>query len=280
MNATMSAPLDVRLMNVTASLLFWSVAALGIVVVFWWVLRHPQFAFSAVRVEGDVIHSNAVTIRANAVHRLSGNFFTLDLSAARSAFETVPWVRRAVVRREFPDHLVVNLQEHEPVAYWGAEEGSQMVNRQGEIFEANQGDLEGDDLPRLNGPAGSSASIWRMYGLLNPLFETIDASVESLNLSERGSWQATLDSGAAIELGRGTEAEIVDRVSRFVRTAGQSAARFGRAPDAIESADLRHPNGYALRIRGVTTVTGETAKPKATTRPAAKTGTTVRTVNR
>ena len=35
----------------------------------------------------------------DALPRLSGNFFSVDLQAGRKAFESVPWVRRAVVRR-------------------------------------------------------------------------------------------------------------------------------------------------------------------------------------
>jgi cell division protein FtsQ len=37
-------------------------------------------------------------------------------------------------------------------------------------------------------------------------------------------------------------------------------ARYGRQPNAIESADLRHENGYAIRLRGVTTTQTEVAK--------------------
>jgi cell division protein FtsQ len=32
------------------------------------------------------------------------------------------------------------------------------------------------------------------------------------------------------------------------------ASQYGRRADALEAADLRHVGGYALRLRGVTTV--------------------------
>ncbi len=271
MSAILAAPLDVKAMNAAASLLFWAVAGLGLAMALGWLLRLPVFSIASIRVEGEVAHNNAVTLRANVVHRLTGNFFTLDLASARHAFEAVPWVRRARLHREFPDRLVVQLQEHQPVAFWGKEEDARMVNRQGEVFEANPDDLESNDLPRLSGPRGHSDAVLGMYRSLVPLFGTIDASIETLDLSDRGSWQVQLDSGAEIELGRGDNAEILERVSRFVRTAGQSAARYGRSTEAIESADLRHPNGYALRMRGVSTVTADAVKPPKTTVPARKT---------
>ena len=49
-------------------------------------------------------------------------------------------VRQAMVRREFPNSLSVDLYEHEPVAYWGHESESRLVNRQGEVFSANFGE--------------------------------------------------------------------------------------------------------------------------------------------
>ena len=70
-------------------------------------------------------------------------------------------------------------------------------------------------------------------------------------LSGRGSWRAGLDSGAVVELGRGTEAEVLARCERFARTLEGAIARF-RQP--LEYADLRHTDGYAVRLRGVSTV--------------------------
>jgi cell division protein FtsQ len=44
------------------------------------------------------------------------------------------------------------------------------------------------------------------------------------------------------------------RIRRFIATVKPVAAHFGRD---LESADLRYPNGYAIKLRGVTT--GESA---------------------
>lgn len=62
---------------------------------------------------------------------LTGNFFTVDLPAARKAFEQVPWVRKAQIRRQYPRTLQVVLQEHHAVAHWGKRPGEAMVNTEG-----------------------------------------------------------------------------------------------------------------------------------------------------
>ena len=92
-----------------------------------------------------------------------------------------------------------------------------------------------------------------MYGLLQPVFEPLGMDVEELALTGRGGWRATLDTEAVVELGGGTPQEVVARAKRFARTLTQVAAQYKRRVDALESADLRHAGGYALRLKGVTT---------------------------
>ena len=248
--APRAVPNDVRLMNAVASAVY-AVAAVAVVAALLaWAMRAPVFTLRGIRVEGDTGRSSVATIRANALPMLSGNFFTLDLRAARVAFESVPWVRRAVVRRVWPNRLSVTLEEHRAAALWSDEGNDKLVNAQGEVFEANVGDVEDDGLPRFEGPVGSAAQMLAMHARLVPLFAQIEAGLEGLTLTRRGSWRAVLDTGAVVEIGRGTDEELAERTGRFVRTLGQVSARFERP---LESADLRHADGYAVRLKGVRT---------------------------
>ncbi|MFX7891069.1 hypothetical protein ABTK46_19860, partial [Acinetobacter baumannii] len=53
-----------------------------------------------------------------------------------------------------------------------------------------------------------------------------------------------------IELGRGSAPEVAERFGQFARSISQVTAQY-RSP--LLSADLRHADGYAVRLRGVTT---------------------------
>jgi cell division protein FtsQ len=252
MSAAAPLPADVRLMNLAAAALFAVAAAVLLAAGAWWVLRNPVFRLAGITVEGDVSHNNVATLRANVTPRLAGNFFTVNLVAAREAFESVPWVRRAIVRREFPNRLRVQLQEHQAVALWGGDGETRLVNGFGEIFEANVGD-EADDLPRLAGPDAQSGDVLAMYRALAPLFAPLELGVQRLTLTGRGTWEAELDNDAVVELGRGTAQDVTARAQRFVQTLNQVTSRYARTPEALVSADLRHADGYALRLRGVGT---------------------------
>ena len=254
MTTAVPLPVDVRLMNATAAALYVACGALLVAALGWWVLRHPLFAIGGISVHGEVTHNSAATLRANVTPQLSGNFFTVDLRRTQRAFESVPWVRQATVRREFPNRLRVALQEHQAVALWGDEAASRLLNSQGEVFEANAGDVENEGLPRLAGPDEQAPQVLAMYRAIAPLFDPLDLAVDQLQLSGRGNWRVELDTGAVIELGRGEVAEITPRVQRFVQTLTQVTSRYSRRPESLVSADLRYGDGYAMRLRGVGTV--------------------------
>ena len=261
MAQTTPLPFDVKLMNVAATLLFALCGVMLLVAGAWWVLRQPFFPLAGIKVDGELTHTNAVTLRANVTPQLAGNFFTVDLAKARSAFESVPWVRKAVVRREFPNKLRATLTEQVPVAFWGADDESPLINGFGEVFEANVAEVD-QPLPRLSGPLDQAGQVLGMFQVLAPLFTPYDLAIDELQLSARGSWEAKLDTGAVIELGRGQAEEVAARAQRFLASVRQVAGQYGRTLESLEGADLRHKDAYALRLRGVTTVVANSSDPK------------------
>lgn len=262
---TTAAPLppDIRVMNGVAGLLLLCVVLGAMATGLQWLARQPFFGIRSITVEGDVTRNSSASLRANALPRLHGSFLTMNLQQARQAFESVPWVRHARVQRLWPFHLVVRLEEHQPAALWETKLDSadadseavvdtRLVNTFGEVFEANLGDVEDEPLPTFAGPQNTSTAMLSMWRRLNPLtLQKLDESVTRLDLSGRGSWRVTLEKGAVIELGRGSESEVVDRFARFVSHLPQITARY---QTSLLSADLRHEQGYAVRLAGVTTI--------------------------
>ena len=254
-------PLDVRLMTSAAHALAAVLAVLCLGGVGTWLVRHPVWTVQGISVDGDVHHQSAVTLRTQLASQLRAalapGFLTLDLQRVRQLFESAPWVRQAVVQREFPNRLRVTLQEHEVVAWWGGSGSGRLLSRLGEVFEATPDDGEG--LPELIGPDEQAALVWDAYQRLQPVFAQTAMVIQRLELDQRGSWHVVLDSGAHVELGRGGADELSARVQRLSATLAQVIQRY---PGTLETVDLRYPNGYALRMRGVTTIeTDGQAKP-------------------
>jgi cell division protein FtsQ len=170
---------------------------------------------------------------------VQGNFLGADLGAVRRALETLPWVRRVEVRRVWPDRLEVALEEHVALARWG---DSALVNTLGERFAA-ESDAR---LPVLAGPAGTEALVAGRYRRFAELVAPLGEAPERVILTARHAWQLRLSGGLALELGRDSAAEPVERrLARFVAAYPQTLARIARRHEYV---DLRYPNGFALRV--------------------------------
>jgi len=218
-------PMDVRLMQWTSIGLLVLALVLCFASSITWLLRHPVFSIQSITVRGNVTHSNPVMLRANVVPQLTGNFFTLNLIQARHAFEQIPWIRAALVRREFPNRLSVTLYEFQPVAQWGGEGDGKFLSLEGDIFEVNADEVDSETLPTLKGPEAQAKIVLEMFRFLKPQIEKMDMGLDKLELSQRGSWSAQLESGATLELGHGTQQEIGDRLQLFFKTLTQVASR-------------------------------------------------------
>lgn len=243
---------DVRMLNATTSallaVLVLSLLGSGL----WWVANRPAFTLKVIRIEGmegaALRHVNPSTVRTAALPRIRGNFFTANLDSVRQAFEAVPWVRRAAVRREWPNQLIVSIEEHQVLGTWG--EDGRLLSVKGDVFTANLAEAEEDaDLAEFDGPAGSEKEVLARYQQLESWLRPASLAPRALQLSDRYGWSMRLDNGIRVELGREQNPDMLKgRVDRLVDIYPQLAALL---QDRIESVDMRYPNGLALKAQGL-----------------------------
>ncbi|TMS58039.1 FtsQ-type POTRA domain-containing protein [Imbroritus primus] len=260
---------NARLLNMIATALYAVLALVVVAAGLMWLGQRPVFAISHIRIvpaEGSTLrHTNGPSIRANAVPKLQGNFFTLKLDGARNAFESVPWVRRASVRREWPNGLLVELEEHVVLGTWGSGETARLVNVHGEVFVANLAEAEDDArLLALAGPDGSERDVVERLEQLRTWFKPMGVEPLGVTLTDRYAWRTRLSNNTQIELGREQNeqdrVELEARVSRFVQAWPQVVAQWGKQ---IEYADLRYSNGFAIRAANVRFLTDAQAAAAA-----------------
>ena len=155
------------------------------------------------------------------------------LEAVRDAARKVSWVREASVRRRFPDAIEIRFEAHEALARWN-ERG--LVSRRGEVFAAE----DASELPHFRGPEGGAAAMVAEYPAFVTAFAPLGAAVRELRLTARGAWEVRLANGLTVALGRG---DWQARAQRFA-AAWPALSEEARA---TRYADLRYPNGFALR---------------------------------
>ena len=313
---------DVLTLNRVTRLIVMAALVYASVVALRWAANQPVFAIRAISVQGVAApssrgagaavavgadgaaaaalnHVQAAQVAQFCVPRITGTFFTNDLEITRAAFEALPWVRRATVRRQWPNRLVVSIEEHRALARWNDEEGNRFVSVMGEAFHAQGEKIIGARLPLLLGPEGSEKEVAQRYAEFAQRLAVIGQAPAVVALSPRQAWTirlsraavaapastlasavapassstaATLSlhahEGLLLDLGREQpRAPVLARLDRFV---AHYASTLGRIGSRVEAVDLRYPNGFAARITGFQATRASVNKPSAARAAAPK----------
>lgn len=191
----------------------------------------------------------AAEVLAAAHNEVQGNFFTVDIERLRQSLEKLPWVRSVNIRREFPDRLMVQLEEHQALAHWNNSarfDGlrTELVNRQGEVFNGESKQA----MPNFIGKAGDANEIAQHYAQFSKQLAVLNLQLNQIALSPRHAWQLRLSNGMLLELGR---EEMQSRLARFVAVYPYSLAEHS---GSVRYVDMRYRNGFA--VGGMTKVEG------------------------
>ena len=171
-------------------------------------------------------------IVAEFVRELQRRTVGTSLASVRDNAKRIPWVRDASVRRRYPGTIEVRFEAYRALARWNEDH---LVSPEGEIFAAESP----AELPRFHGADSAAPAIVRAYPDLVRWLAPAGVVTE-VTLTPRATWEVALASGLHVALGRD---EVQPRAQRFAAAWPQLAAR------GIETkyADLRYPNGFALR---------------------------------
>ncbi len=223
-----------RLLNWIANLLYALSVVLMLYALLFVVVHLPIFPIREVKVDGQLAHVNREQIKLIVAKHLKGNFFTLDLEKTRDAFEKLPWARNVSVRRRWPDKLDVVIEEHQALARWG---NIALVNTHGELFQA----ATDGELPVFYGPGDGVMEVTTNYGAYSQVMNKANIKIAQVSLSPRRAWEIKTDKDLVIALGR---EEMQARLAKFTRAYQSTLSQLNVN---VVYADLRYPNGFAVR---------------------------------
>ena len=180
----------------------------------------------------------------------------VDVVQAQRSLETHPWIRRAVVRRVFPDTLVVELDEREPVAVLKTGTGGRefLLDREGKLI--SEGVPAADEgLPILTGVdyadailgTGETAARVRAGIALAGLLDRSGVGRTEVDLRRPGDMVAYY-SGLRLRFGEGDLGDKVDRYRQVSdRVIDRWVARAKAAPATQVEVDLRFQDKVIVR---------------------------------
>ncbi len=227
-----SATLLRRLLSASLGLALLGLAGLAA----WQLVRLPV---NRVVVTGDIQEVSRDELMAVISDSISGGFLWVDLQVIREPLEALPWVHRAVVKRQWPDAIEVRVVEQRPIARWGDDA---YLNHAGEVFEPELA-IDATGLPGLWGPPGSQGEVINHFQRVQERLQPLGLKVAGMRMTARGGLTAELLGGGELVFDRDELAAQLARLEAVFQ------ARLAHRRDELARVDLRYSQGAAVAWR-------------------------------
>lgn len=191
--------------------------------------------------EGDYRYFHKDNLTSLINQESAQGLLAINLKKLKKNIENSDWVQSIEIRKVWPDQLIFNLVEHEPVIFVG----DGVLTREGGLIKTLLKDEyierlpEFDFLDNKNLSEERTIAVWNEFKQIKKLLFELKLNVKKLTISELDSWKIDFKSGLQISLGRKNRFK---RVQRLVKT-----YPLIKDKTAIKRIDLRYHNGLAIR---------------------------------
>jgi cell division protein FtsQ len=223
--------------GIAALLMLFAIAVAGVAWVSMEIVTRERWPIRWLDLRGSFDRVSAEQLRSSLMPLLHSSFFTIDLSRLRETVERNSWVAVVSVEKQWPDTVMIAVEEHVPVAHWNS---GHLISTQGRMFAAAEAD-EIQGLPWLRGPDEQLDQVLGQWSRFNMMLDSVALEIEQLSLDQRGMWSLELNKGTHLSLGRENAGE---RLERFVKS--WETLQLGHDLPPL-SVDLRYTNGFAVQ---------------------------------
>ncbi len=155
-------------------------------------------------------------IRAAVQIHQGSYFFGVDLETTRDRVESLPWVDRAVVRRLWPNRIVVQVVETKPYALWQNDGELYLLSDAGKsIVPVSQAKSVPQNLKTYIGEA-APASLIEIEAALKP-YDDIWERVENLVKFPSGRWDLHMKHDILVRLPTKNVEQALDHLAKLDR---------------------------------------------------------------
>tara|TARA_R110000868_G_scaffold410505_4_gene698800 strand:+ start:31442 stop:32206 length:765 start_codon:yes stop_codon:yes gene_type:complete len=220
-----------------------SIAILIIVCLVWlYTYTHSDkfLPIQHVKIIGQYTAVSKQTIEHTLEPYVSSGFFRTDIHAMQTKLMMIPWIADVDVKKIWPSTLVVELQQQQPIAQWGADG---LMNMDGEVYKPQDSATIPENLPQFNAPTEDAKQVFEAYQRMNKMLAVLNLQVVGIDISNRISWRITLSNGIKVMLGRDA---IWPRLKRLITV---YPLVIGDKANKAISIDMRYPNGVAVKWR-------------------------------
>ncbi|OCG43957.1 hypothetical protein A9G35_09185 [Gilliamella sp. Choc5-1] len=221
-----------------------------------WMDDPEQMVLSQLTLSGEYTYTTENDLREAILGLgLPNTYIGQDVNDIQQEVMRFPWVKKTSVRKQWPNRLIVYVEEYRPALYWN---DLFLLDENGNIFSVPLDRITKLQLPRLYGPEGKAKSALETYYKLESLSKKLVNNQLALQIKvaitdERNAWQLMVEpcvSGFCLEnqeikLLLGNE-NIEQRYQQFIKLFPEIQSRLPEN-ERIMVADLRYENGISVQ---------------------------------
>lgn len=201
-------------------------------------LTSPEtFPVAKVEVIDPAQHVPEETIKSLILPLVREGFFGVSVTEIRNRLQALPWISHVVVSRRWPNTVIIQIDEQQPVARWN--ENGVLVSSGG-VFYPDDGYFP-PNLPVLKGPTGNELTILSSYQEFQTELATAGLTIKELDESSREAFDIYLTNGIHLLLGK---EDAKERLHRFVDVYTEV---FAGRESKVQYVDMRYNNGMAVK---------------------------------
>jgi len=206
--------------------------------------NQQKFNISKITLTGDAAHVDRIGLQQSVASLIKGNYFSLNSEEIIRAVAKLPWVEKVRLRRRWPDTLMIDIEEYQPIALWGED---RWLTTSGKIVSLPL--PKNVVLPQLDGPVSAAEQVWETYQKWTKQFAQNGIRLRKMKLSKQHLYTLTLEyTTRLIDSARGFEMILAEQnadqqLTAFLSSRRQSLIEF---PGQIKTVDMRYPSGFSI----------------------------------
>lgn len=204
----------------------------------WIMLKDPQFLpIKTVKIIATYQHVTKKTLENAVTPFVPAGLLSINVDGLQQQILQIPWVYSALIKRVWPNQLVINIVEQQPVAVWNT---NSLLNAEGNIFSPVISSFPAG-LPSFSGPEGQQQLMLQQYQYFNTQLAPFHLSIAQISLDQRRSWQMVLNNGMVLVLGK---EHPMTRFNRFIAVYDKI---FSNPQKIALHVDMRYSDGFAVQ---------------------------------
>jgi len=231
-----------------------------------WLNKPGNFPFKEVELVNKLKYQDSKELQKVIVKATNNGFFSLELVQLRvQLLNELPWIKSVSIRKIWPDKLLLDIIEYQPIARWSALEkdknlssgtafhiGTPLLNPEGVIFSpvlSIAQELSFKRMVLLTGNSRNTSKVLSDCVQINKQLQLLDLAMQQCGMNSRRSWELKMllktagkpIDGIAIKLGK---EKIMIHLGRFIEVFSGQLKHY---LSSVAAVDLRYANGFSIK---------------------------------